>query len=343
MVGRVDKLEARKAVQHWKAKGIDLSTLLYSPEVDPDWGRFKQDEQDHGIERSLDLTVLMDLCRPAIERGEDVVAELPIRNVNRVAGTIVGSEITLRHGAKGLAEDTIRLHFRGSAGQSFGAFIPPGMSLSLEGDANDYVGKGLSGGKVAVFPPAGSKFAAEDNIIVGNVALYGATSGEAFIRGMAGERFCVRNSGASAVVEAVGDHGCEYMTGGRVVVLGATGRNFGAGMSGGIAYVLDEHGTFGAHVNSQMVNLERLADATEIMEVRRMVERHLAHTSSDRARLVLDAWDDMVPQFVKVIPKDYQRMLACIARAEEQGLVGDEAIMVAFEQNARDLARVGGN
>ena len=240
MVGRVDKLEARKAVQHWKAKGIDLSTLLYSPEVDPDWGRYCQDEQDHGIERSLDMTVLLDLCKPAIERGEDVVAELPIRNVNRVVGTIVGSEITRRHGAKGLPEDTIRLHFRGSAGQSFGAFIPRGMSLSLEGDANDYVGKGLSGGKIAVFPPTGSPFAAEDNIIIGNVALYGATSGEAYIRGMAGERFGVRNSGANAVVEAVGDHGCEYMTGGRVVVLGATGRNFAAGMSGGIAYVLDE-------------------------------------------------------------------------------------------------------
>ena len=343
MVGRVDKLEARRAVQHWKAKGIDLSTLLYSPEVDPDWGRFQQDEQDHGIERSLDMTVLMDMCRPAIERGEDVVAELPIRNVNRVTGTIVGSEITRRHGAKGLPGDTIRLHFRGSAGQSFGAFIPPGMSLSLEGDANDYVGKGLSGGKIAVFPPTGSRFPAEDNIIVGNVALYGATSGEAYIRGMAGERFCVRNSGANAVVEGVGDHGCEYMTGGRVVVLGATGRNFGAGMSGGIAYVLDEHGTFGAHVNSQMVNVEQLTDETEITDVRRMIERHLDHTSSDRARLVLDGWADMVPKFVKVIPKDYQRMLAAIARAEEQGLVGDEAIMVAFEQNARDLARVGGN
>ena len=343
MVGRVDKLEARRAVQHWKAKGVDLSTLLYSPEVDPDWGRFQQDEQDHGIERSLDMTVLMDLCRPAIERGEDVVAELPIRNVNRVTGTIVGSEITRRHGARGLPGDTIRLHFRGSAGQSFGAFIPRGMSLSLEGDANDYVGKGLSGGKIAVFPPTDSRFPAEDNIIVGNVALYGATSGEAYIRGMAGERFCVRNSGANAVVEGVGDHGCEYMTGGRVVVLGATGRNFGAGMSGGIAYVLDEHGTFGAHVNSQMVNVEQLSDEAEITDVRRMIERHLDHTSSDRARLVLDDWAGMVAKFVKVIPKDYQRMLAAIARAEEQGLVGDEAIMVAFEQNARDLARVGGN
>jgi glutamate synthase domain-containing protein 2/glutamate synthase domain-containing protein 1/glutamate synthase domain-containing protein 3 len=343
MVGRVDKLEARNAVEHWKAKGIDLSTLLYSPEVDPDWGRYCQDEQDHGLERSLDVTQLLELCAPAIERGEEVVADLAVRNVNRVVGTIVGSEITRGHGAKGLPEDTIRLHFRGSAGQSFGAFLPRGMTLSLEGDANDYVGKGLSGGKLAVFPPPQSPFAAEDNIIVGNVALYGATSGEAYIRGMAGERFCVRNSGAHAVVEAVGDHGCEYMTGGRVVILGATGRNFAAGMSGGIAYVLDDKGEFGKNVNSQMVNLEKLTDVAEITEVRRMVERHLAHTSSDRARRVLDAWDDLLPKFVKVIPKDYQRMLACIARAEEQGLVGDEAIMVAFEQNARDLARVGGN
>jgi glutamate synthase (ferredoxin) len=343
MVGRVDKLEARNAVQHWKAKGIDLSTLLYSPEVDPDWGRYCQDEQDHGVERSLDMTVLLELCKPALERGEEVVAELPVRNVNRVVGTIVGSEITRRYGAKGLPEDTVRLHFRGSAGQSFGAFIPRGMSLSLEGDANDYVGKGLSGGKIAVFPPTSSPFAAEDNIIVGNVALYGATSGEAYIRGMAGERFCVRNSGAHAVVEAVGDHGCEYMTGGRVVVLGSTGRNFAAGMSGGVAYVLDEKGDFRAHVNAQMVNLEKLSDPAEITEVRRMVERHLAHTSSARARYVLEAWDELLPKFVRVIPKDYQRMLACIARAEERGLVGDEAIMEAFEENARDLSRVGGN
>jgi glutamate synthase domain-containing protein 2/glutamate synthase domain-containing protein 1/glutamate synthase domain-containing protein 3 len=343
MVGRVDRLEARKAVDHWKAKGLDLSTLLYAPEVDPDWGQYCQEEQDHGLERSLDVTTLLDLCQPAIERGEDVVVELPIRNVNRVVGTIVGSEITRRRGAAGLPEDTVRLHFRGSAGQSFGAFIPRGMSLSLEGDANDYLGKGLSGGKIAVFPPADSPFVAEANIIVGNVVLYGATSGEAYIRGMAGERFCVRNSGAHAVVEGVGDHGCEYMTGGRVVVLGRTGRNFGAGMSGGIAYVLDERGDFRTRVNAQMVNLEALADDAEITEVRRLVERHLAHTSSELARRVLDDWDAMVPKFVRVIPKDYQRMLACIARAEEQGLVGDEAIMVAFEQNARDLARVGGN
>ena len=202
MVGRVDRLEPRQAIDHWKAKGLDFTNLLYSPEVGPDWGRYCQDEQDHGLDKSLDVTVLLELCKPAIERGEEVVAELPIRNVNRVVGTITGSEITRKYGAKGLPEDTIRLHFHGSAGQSFGAFMPPGMTLSLEGDANDYVGKGLSGGKIVVFPPREATFAAEDNIIVGNVALYGATSGEAYIRGMAGERFCVRNSGVHAVVEA---------------------------------------------------------------------------------------------------------------------------------------------
>jgi glutamate synthase (ferredoxin) len=343
MVGRVDRLEPRAAIDHWKAKGLDFSNLLYAPEVDPDWGRYCQDEQDHGIERSLDMTTLLDLCRPAIERGEEVVAELPVRNVNRVVGTITGSEITRKHGAKGLPDDTIRLHFRGSAGQSFGAFVPPGMSLSLEGDANDYVGKGLSGGKIAVFPPRGSAFAAEDNIIIGNVALYGATRGEAYVRGVAGERFCVRNSGADAVVEGVGDHGCEYMTGGRVVVLGRTGRNFAAGMSGGIAYVLDEHGDFRTRVNTQMVDLEGVVDPAEAAALRRLVENHLERTSSSRARQVLDAWDEWLPKFVKVIPRDYKRMLAAIARAEEQGLAGEEAIMVAFEENARDLSRVGGN
>jgi glutamate synthase (ferredoxin) len=343
MVGRVDRLEPRKAVDHWKARGLDFTNLLYQPEVDPDWGRYCQEPQDHGLEKALDVTTLLDLCAPAIERGEEVVAELPIRNVNRVVGTITGSEITRRHGAKGLPEDTIRLHFRGSAGQSFGAFIPPGMTLSLEGDANDYVGKGLSGGRIVVFPPREAGFAAEHNIIIGNVAFYGATGGEAYVRGMAGERFCVRNSGVNAVVEAVGDHGCEYMTGGRVVVLGSTGRNFAAGMSGGVAYVLDDDGAFGSRVNAQMVSLEKLDDAAEITTVRRMIESHVHHTSSERGKRLLAAWDDTLRRFVKVIPKDYKRMLAAIATAEEQGLVGEEAIMVAFEENARDLARVGGN
>ena len=343
MIGRVDRLEPRKAIEHWKAKGLDFSNILYAPDVGPEVGRYCQIPQDHGLEDSLDLTVLLNLCEPAVKRGERVVAELPIRNVHRVVGTITGSEVTRQWGAAGLPEDTIRIHFKGSAGQSFGAFMPKGMTFSLEGDANDYLGKGLSGGKIIVYPPAGSTFVPEENIIIGNVALYGATGGEAYIRGMAGERFCVRNSGVNAVVEAVGDHGCEYMTGGRVVVLGPTGRNFAAGMSGGIAYVLDEHGTFARDVNRQMVGIGKLENPAEIAEVRAMIERHLAYTQSARARQVLEAWDQAVPRFVKVLPKDYQRMLACIERAHAQGLSGDDAIMAAFEENARDLSRIGGN
>ncbi|HQW08402.1 MAG TPA: glutamate synthase large subunit [Steroidobacteraceae bacterium] len=343
MVGRVDRLAPRRALDHWKARGFDFSNLLYQPDVGPDIGRYRQMEQDHDLESSLDVTTLLELCRPAIDRGEKVVAELPVRNVNRVVGTITGSEITRKWGAAGLPEDTVRIHFHGSAGQSFGAFLPRGMSFRLEGDANDYVGKGLSGGKLIIHPPAGSTFVPEENIIVGNVALYGATSGEAYIRGMAGERFAVRNSGVNAVVEAVGDHGCEYMTGGRVVVLGPTGRNFGAGMSGGIAYVLDEQGNFPAQVNRQMVNLETLDDPGEADAVRAMIARHQEYTDSTRARAVLANWPAMRKRFVKVIPKDYQRVLAGIRRAHEQGLTGDEAVMAAFEENARDLARVGGN
>ncbi len=270
-------------------------------------------------------------------------AELPIRNVHRVVGTITGSEITRKYGAAGLPEDTIRIRFKGSAGQSFGAFMPRGMTFFLEGDANDYVGKGLSGGKLIISPPAGSTFVSYENIIIGNVALYGATSGEAYIGGMAGERFCVRNSGVHAVVEAVGDHGCEYMTGGRVIVLGPAGRNFGAGMSGGVAYVLDEHGTFAASVNKEMVDVGPLQEPEEIAAVGAMIERHYGYTKSGRARQVLDNWDRMVSRFVRVMPRDYHRMLQCIERAHEQGLAGEDAIMVAFEENAKDLARVGGN
>jgi glutamate synthase (ferredoxin) len=343
MVGRVDRLEPRKAIDHWKARGFDFSNILYRPDVGEEVGRYRQIPQDHGLEKSLDVTVLLDLCKNAIERGEKVTAELSIRNVNRVVGTITGSEVTRKWGAKGLPEDTIRIQFKGSAGQSFGAFLPPGMSFRLEGDANDYVGKGLSGGKLIIYPPALSPFIAEDNIVIGNVALYGATSGEAFIRGMAGERFAVRNSGVDAVVESVGDHGCEYMTGGRVVVLGPAGRNFGAGMSGGIAYVLDEHGDFPARVNQQMVGVERLEEAAEIAAVRALVQKHLEYTGSTRARAVLEQWDVIVPRFVKVMPKDYKRVLACVKRAHEQGLSGDDAIMAAFEENVRDLARVAGN
>jgi glutamate synthase (ferredoxin) len=343
MIGHTERLEAKKAITHWKAKGIDLSNLLYQPDMPESVGRFCQMTQDHGLDKSLDLTTLLDICKPAIERGEKVVAQLPIRNVNRVVGTITGSEITKKYGPKGLPEDTIRIHFKGSAGQSFGAFVPPGMTFQLEGDANDYVGKGLSGGKLAIFPADNATFAAEDNMIVGNVALYGATAGEVYIRGMAGERFGVRNSGVNAVVESIGDNGCEYMTGGRVVILGLAGRNFGAGMSGGVAYVLDEVGNFATRVNPQMVGVEKLEDAAEIAEVRKLVENHLKYTKSTRAKAVLDNWSALVPKFVKVMPKDYKRMLACIKKAHEQGLTGEEAIMAAFEENARDTSRVGGN
>ncbi len=343
MVGHVECLEPRKAIEHWKARGLDFSNILYQPDVDPDIGRFCRVPQDHGLEKSLDVTVLTDLCRPAVERGEPVVAELPIRNIHRVVGTITGSAITRKWGPRGLPEDTVRIHFKGSAGQSFGAFMPRGMTFILEGDTNDYLGKGLSGGKIIVFPPAGSTFVPEENIITGNVAFYGATGGEAYIGGMAGERFCVRNSGLNAVVEAVGDHGCEYMTGGRVVVLGPTGRNFAAGMSGGIAYVLDERGEFARHVNLQMVNLEKIETPEEAADVRAMIEKHVAHTQSRRGRQVLAAWPDLLPHIVKVMPKDYRRVLDCMARVSEQGLTGDEAVMAAFEENARDLARVGGN
>ena len=342
MVGRADRVEVRRAVEHWKARGLDYSAILYQPQVGPEVGRYCQIPQNHGLENALDNQVLLDLAAPALERREKVKATLPIRNTNRVVGTILGSEVTRRFGPDGLPEDTIHLHFQGSAGQSFGAFVPPGMTLELEGDANDYFGKGLSGGKVVLYPPEGSTFAPEENIIAGNVAFYGATNGEAYIRGMAGERFCVRNSGARAVVEGVGDHGCEYMTGGRVVVIGATGRNFAAGMSGGIAYVLDEDGGFKNRCNLETVTLERL-DERDLQEVEEMLKRHAIYTHSGRAWQLLALWTETAAKFVKVMPKDYRRMLEALQRAESKGLVGDEAIMAAFEANKNDAARVSGN
>ena len=341
MVGRTDVLEPKQAVEHWKAKGIDLTPILYQPEVDAEVGRYCQIPQDHGLDKCLDITVLLDLCKDAIEKGEKVKATLPIKNINRVVGTILGNEITKRHW-EGLPEDTVHLHFQGSAGQSFGAFVPKGVTLELEGDANDYVGKGLSGGKIIVYPPKGSTFVAEDNIIIGNVALYGATSGEVYISGVAGERFCVRNSGVNTVVEAVGDHACEYMTGGKVVVLGPTGRNFAAGMSGGVAYVLDESGDFATRCNTQMVALEAL-EGEEIDDLRELIQRHADYTHSQKAALVLANWSEMLPKFVKVMPKDYKRMLQCIKEALDSGLTGDSALDAAFEANARDVARIGGS
>ena len=342
MVGRTDVLEPKKAIDHWKAKGIDLSKILYQPDVAPEVGRYCQIPQDHGLEKSLDITKLLDLCQPAIEKGETVSATLPITNVNRVVGTILGNEITKRHW-DGLPEDTVHLHFQGSAGQSFSAFVPKGVTMELEGDANDYLGKGLSGGKIILYPPKASKFVAEENIITGNVAFYGATGGEAYIRGLAGERFCVRNSGVRAVVEGVGDHACEYMTGGKAVIIGPTGRNFAAGMSGGVAYVLDEAGDFATRCNTEMVDLERLEDPEEIRDLQEMLHNHLRYTGSEKCDRILAAWNDMVPKFVKVMPRDYKRVLQHIQKAMADGLDGDDALSAAFEENARDIARISGS
>ena len=343
MIGRSDKLEPRQAIEHWKARSVDLSPLLYQPQVGPEVGRHCQIAQEHGLEKTLDHQVLLDLCRPALEGHARVEADLPIRNIHRVVGTQVGSAVTRRCGPEGLPEDTIRLRFHGSAGQSFGAFIPRGMTLELEGDSNDYIGKGLSGGKIIVYPPAGSIFAPEENIIIGNVAFYGATDGEAYIRGVAGERFCVRNSGMKAVVEGVGDHGCEYMTGGRVVVLGSTGRNFAAGMSGGIAYVIDWDHDFRHKVNMEMVELEELEDPQEMDEVREMIRVHSELTGSLLAHRVLSRWEDTLSHFIKVMPKDYKRMLDALRDVHTSGLSGEQAVMAAFDMNTRELVRASGN
>jgi glutamate synthase (ferredoxin) len=269
------------------------------------------------------------MCQGALERKEPVDVRLPIRNVNRTVGTILGSEVTRHYGAPGLPDDTIRLQFTGSAGQSFGAFVPRGVTLTLEGDANDYVGKGLSGGKIIVFPPHDATFVAEENILVGNVTLYGATSGEAYFRGVAGERFAVRNSGALTVVEGVGDHACEYMTGGRVVVIGGTGRNFAAGMSGGLAYVLDEDGSFKSRTNLGMVDLEAVVDTADVEMVKDLLSRHIRYTQSPVAARLLVDWYRSREKFVKVIPKDFKRVLAAIKKAKETGIPEDEAIMAS--------------
>jgi glutamate synthase (ferredoxin) len=341
MVGRVDVLEPRHAVDHWKARGIDLSNLLYRPNVGPEVGAYCTEAQDHGIDKSMDITTLLPLCKDAIEKGEKVTATLPIRNVNRTVGTILGNEITKKHWY-GLPDDTVHLKFNGSAGQSFGAFIPKGVTLEISGDANDYVGKGMSGGRIIVYPPEGSSFAAEENIIAGNTALYGATAGQLFLRGVAGERFAVRNSGVDTVVEGVGDHGCEYMTGGRVVVLGTTGRNFAAGMSGGIAYVLDEKGDFKTRCNTSMSDLFALEDQAEIDALESLIKQHAELTKSQKAFKVLALWEQSVKQFVKVLPRDYARVLKALDKAKADGLTGDDALIAAFESNSKDASRVGG-
>jgi glutamate synthase (NADPH/NADH) large chain len=342
MVGHSECIDMKPAVEHWKARNLDFSKILYQPEVHEGVGSYCQIKQEHGLERTLDNTTLLQVCSPALDNGTPVQASLTIRNIHRAVGTILGSELTRRYGAEGLPDDTIRLHFKGSAGQSFGAFIPRGITLALEGDANDYVGKGLSGGKIIVSPPQGSTFAPEENVIIGNVAFYGATSGEAYIHGLAGERFCVRNSGLNAVVEALGDHGCEYMTGGRVVVLGATGRNFAAGMSGGIAYVLDLEGNISRNCNMEMVELTDIEDEEEVDFVKTLLFRHAQYTGSKRATEALVSWDEWITRFVRVIPKDYRRVLEAQKQMRELGMTNDEAAMAAFEQNSHDAARLGG-
>ncbi len=317
MIGRSDLLNMKRAINHYKAKGLDFSKIFRRPNVGPDVAVRKVVEQDHGIEQSLDWTTLVRDCEPALERGEPVTLKYPIRNVNRTVGAILGSELTRRYGGAGLPDDTIKIKFDGSAGQSFGAFLPKGITLTLEGDANDYVGKGLSGGKIIVYPPKVSTFVPEENVLIGNVALYGATGGRAFFRGRAGERFCVRNSGALAVVEGVGDHGCEYMTGGVALVIGPTGRNFAAGMSGGFAFLFDEHGEFPRNCNLEMVDLEPFQDPDDLELVRDLLLRHAGYTGSTVAARILGDWDWAVSKFVKVMPVDYRRVLQEQKRAAE--------------------------
>ncbi len=308
MVGRVDMLETRDVSYHWKAKGLDLSAILYNPPVPSKVGRRCMIGQDHGLADALDYK-LIDFAKPALESAEKVEFKMPIRNVHRTVGAMLSGEVAKRYGSAGLPDDTIKFEFHGSAGQSFGAFLSRGVTLELEGDSNDYVGKGMSGGKVIVYPPKVSSFIPEENILVGNVVLYGATSGEAYFNGMAGERFAVRNSGATAVVEGVGDHGCEYMTKGLVVCLGKAGKNFAAGMSGGIAYVLDESGEFcRTRCNRAGVDLEPVEEAADIQVLQNLIERHVRYTGSPRGRWILENWGTMLPQFVKVFPHEFKRV-----------------------------------
>ncbi|MBK9178510.1 MAG: glutamate synthase large subunit [Acidimicrobiales bacterium] len=326
-IGHAELLDVQAAVDHWKASGLDLTPVLTMPDLGLNEARYCVQKQDHGLDRALDHT-LIQLCEGALDDRQPVSLELPIRNVNRTVGTMLGFEVTRRFGGEGLPDDTIRLHFRGSAGQSFGAFVPRGITMRLEGDANDYLGKGLSGGRLVVHPDRDAPFVAEDNVIAGNVILYGATAGEVFLRGVVGERFCVRNSGATAVVEGVGDHACEYMTGGRVVVLGPTGRNVGAGMSGGVAYVHDPHDELPNLVNYEMVDLDPLEE-DDFDFLREIIARHRDETGSAVASRLLDDWWNQLEHFKKVMPKDYKRILQATKDAEERGIPVLEAVMAA--------------
>lgn len=328
LVGRIDLVRQKSQDDNFKLSRVDLKRILFRPYIDAAVGHMHMVDQDHELERTLDMSKLLRMCRPAIEDQKPIRAKLAITNINRVVGTLVGSEVTRRYGESGLPDNTIKLNFEGSAGQSFGAFIPKGMTLELEGDANDYLGKGLSGGTITVYPPKKSIFEADENILIGNVAFYGATSGTSYINGVAGERFAVRNSGITAVVEGVGDHGCEYMTGGEVLVLGKIGRNFAAGMSGGYAYILDCDERY---VNTGLVEL-RPANNDDLKRIKELVEQHVLHTNSAKGRHILENWNNFVNRFTKVVPVAYEEMQAAIERFKEQGLSLEEAQLAAFKE-----------
>ena len=328
LVGRIDLVRQKSQDDNFKLSRVDLKRILFHPYIDASVGHMHTIDQDHELERTLDMSKLLRMCRPAIEDQKPIRAKLAINNINRVVGTLVGSEVTRRYGESGLPDNTIKLNFEGSAGQSFGAFIPKGMTLELEGDANDYLGKGLSGGTIVVYPPKKSIFEADENILIGNVAFYGATSGKSFINGVAGERFAVRNSGITAVVEGVGDHGCEYMTGGEVLVLGKIGRNFAAGMSGGYAYILDCDERY---VNTGLVEL-RPTNNDDLKRIKELVEQHVLHTNSTKGRHILENWNNFANRFTKVVPVAYEEMHAAIERFKEQGLSLEEAQLAAFKE-----------
>ena len=333
MVGRTEVLIPKpEKARNWKNKNLDLSPLLYKPEVEPGASQVCTKKQNHQLEKSLDMRELLDICHSNLDNKKPVRVTLPIKNTDRVVGTILGSEITRRYGLEGLPADTINLHFKGSAGQSFGAFLPKGATLELEGDANDHVGKGLSGGKIIIYPDKDSRFNAHENVIIGNVAFYGGTGGEAYIRGIAGERFCIRNSGVNAVIEGVGDHGCEYMTGGTVVILGKTGRNFAAGMSGGVAYVLDMAGDFASYCNKEIVLLEPLEAINDSLTVKKMIHSHAQYTGSKLALDILEHWDKYQDKFIKVIPKDYKLVTEKLNEYLQQGMDMEAATLKVFEE-----------
>ena len=322
MIGRSDLLEMDPAIDHWKANGVDLTRMLTPTKVAPGTPLHRVRGQDPVLGDALDWEITA-AAAPALERGERVRLERLVRNVNRTVGGILSGQVARRHGSEGLKEETIEVHFKGSAGQSFGAWLAKGVSFDLEGETNDYAGKGLSGGLLVVRPPESAGFLAEESVIIGNTVLYGATSGRAFFRGLAGERFCVRNSGATAVVEGVGDHGCEYMTGGRVAILGPTGRNFAAGMSGGVAYVLDPDGKFPSRCNQELVDLESVGEHDEA-ELHAMVSEHAERTGSAVAKRLLVGWESAVGSFVKVMPRDYRRAIE--ERQETTASKADEAV-----------------